>query len=107
MMDILPIILYILGSILLIVLIILGIKLIVTMNKIENVVDDINGKMKSLNGFFSIIDFTTDKLSLITERFVDAVSSLIRRPALVVSCSTSSLIRRIFNRNRTEENNNE
>ena len=70
----------------------LGIKLIVTMNKIENVVDDINGKMKSLNGFFSIIDFTTDKLSLITERFVDAVSSLIRR---------------IFNRNRTEENNNE
>ena len=82
----------ILGSILLIVLIILGIKLIVTMNKIENVVDDINGKMKSLNGFFSIIDFTTDKLSLITERFVDAVSSLIRR---------------IFNRNRTVENNNE
>ena len=82
----------ILSSILLVILIILGIKLIVTMNKIENVVDDINGKMKSLNGFFSIIDFTTDKLSLITERFVDAVSSLIRR---------------IFNRNRTEENNNE
>ena len=45
MMEFLPVVLYILGSILLIVLIILGIKLIITMNKIENVVDDINGKV--------------------------------------------------------------
>jgi len=79
MMDVLPIILYILGSILLIVLIILGIKLIVTMNKIENVVDDINGKVKSLNGFFSMIDNTADKLALLSDRFVDTITSLIKR----------------------------
>lgn len=79
MMEILPIILYSLGSILLVVLIILGIKLIVTMNKIEDVVDDINGKVKSLNGLFSMIDYTTDKLALLSDRFVDTVSSLIRK----------------------------
>ena len=79
MQEILSIILYALGSILLIVLIILGIKLIITMNKIEKITDDINGKLKSLNGFFSIIDFTTDKLATITDKFVDGVTSLIRR----------------------------
>ena len=63
MPEILPIILYVLGSILLVVLIILGIKLIITMNKIENVVDDINTKDKSLNGLFSVIDMTTDMLA--------------------------------------------
>ena len=49
---ILPIILYILGSILLVVLIILGIKLIITMNKIEKVVDDVNIKVNKLNNLF-------------------------------------------------------
>ena len=62
--DVLPVVLYVLGSILIIVLIILGIKLIITMNKIEDVVDDINKKVKSLNGLFSIVDATTDKLAL-------------------------------------------
>lgn len=79
MIDILSIILYILGSILLIVLIILGIKLIITMNKITEITDDISTKLKSLNGFFSIIDFTTDKLATITDRFVEGVTSLIRK----------------------------
>ena len=79
MMEVLPAVLYILGSILLVVLIILGIKLIVTMNKIENIVDDINGKVKSLNGLFSAIDYTTDKLALISDRFVDTVASIIRK----------------------------
>lgn len=79
MIDVLSIILYILGSILLIVLIILGIKLIITMNKISEITDDISTKLKSLNGFFSVIDFTTDKLATITDKFVEAVTSLIRR----------------------------
>lgn len=79
MIDVLSIILYILGSILLIVLIILGIKLIITMNKISEITDDISMKLKSLNGFFSVIDFTTDKLATITDKFVEAVTSLIRR----------------------------
>ena len=79
MIDVLSIILYILGSILLIDLIILGIKLIITMNKISEITDDISTKLKSLNGFFSVIDFATDKLATITDKFVETVTSLIRR----------------------------
>ena len=79
MAEVLPLVLYFLGSILLVVLIILGVKLIITMNKIENVVDDISNKVKSLNGLFSIIDTTTDKLALISDRVVDVVSMIIRR----------------------------
>ncbi len=79
MAEVLSIILYILGSILLIVLIILGIKMIITMNKIGEITDDINTKLKSLNGFFSVIDFTTDKLATITDKFVEGVTSLIRK----------------------------
>lgn len=76
---VLPIVMYILGSILLIILIILGIKLIITMNKIESVVDDVDNKVKKLNGLFSIIDVTTDRLSLISDRFIDLVSTVVSK----------------------------
>ena len=75
----LQLLLYILGSILLIVLIILGIKLIITMNKIENVVDDINGKVRSLNGIFSVIDVTTDKLALLSDKTINFITEAIKR----------------------------
>ena len=77
--EVLSVILGVLGAILLVVLIILGIKLIITMNKIENVVDDINTKVKSLNGLFSMIDYTTDKLALISDKFSNVVTSLIKK----------------------------
>ena len=79
MTEVLPIILYILGSILLVVLIILGIKLIITMDKIENTVDNINKKVDSLNGFFSVIDFTTDKLATMSDKVVEGITALIRK----------------------------
>ena len=71
--------LYMLGSILLIVLIILGIKLIITMNKIETVVDDINVKVDKLNGLFNISDYTTDKLALVSDKMVDGVSYILKK----------------------------
>ena len=79
MMEFLPVVLYVLGSILLVVLIILGIKMINVLNKVDKTVDDINGKLESLNGLFSIVDFTTDKIATITDTFVDYVTSLIRK----------------------------
>lgn len=76
---VLPIILYILGSILLIILIILGVKMIITMNKIENVVDDVDQKVQKLNGLFSIIDVTTDRLSLVSDRVIDFISMVVSK----------------------------
>ncbi|MEG2457685.1 MAG: hypothetical protein RSB41_02205 [Bacilli bacterium] len=71
MLQVLPIIVYFLLIALIIVVIVLGIKLIITMNKVNDVVDDINNKVKSLNGIFSIIDYATDGLSTLTDTVVN------------------------------------
>ena len=39
--------------------------------------DNVNDKVESLNGLFNIVDFTTDKISLITDKVVDGASNLI------------------------------
>lgn len=75
MLEVLQIIIYFLLIIILVVGIILGIKSIKTMNKVEKVVDDVNNKVQTLNGFFNIVDFTTDKIVLLTDRIVDLISS--------------------------------
>lgn len=72
----LPIVIYILLIMLLIVGIVLGIKTIITMNKVEKVVDNVNDKVESLNSIFSIIDFTTDKIAGFTDKVVDLASGL-------------------------------
>ena len=72
----LPVVIYILLIILLIVGIIIGIKLIKTITKVDKVVDDVNTKVKTLDTFFSIIDFTTDKLSAVSDWIVDGIHSL-------------------------------
>lgn len=72
----LPIIIYILLIIILIIGIILGIKSIITIKKVEKVVDDVNEKVESLNGLFHIVDFTTDKIVSLTDKVVDGLSGL-------------------------------
>lgn len=73
----LPVLLYTFGIILLIVLIILGIRLIMILDKFDRVVDNIEGKVNSLNSFFSIIDKATDSIALISDSVVNTVASLV------------------------------
>lgn len=75
----LPLVIYILLIILLLVGIILGIKTIITMNKVEKVVDNVNEKVESLNNIFNLIDFTTDKIATFTDRVVDIVGSVVSK----------------------------
>lgn len=75
----LPILIYILLIILLIVGIVLGIRLIGVMDKIEALVQNVEDKVNSFNGLFNIVNFANDKLTMITERVADAVSSLVSR----------------------------
>lgn len=77
--TILPIIIYILGSILLIVLIILGIKLIKTVDKMDKVVDDVSEKVDSLNGLFSVVDFFSDIMADVSDKFVDGLVKVISK----------------------------
>ena len=76
---ILPIFIYLLLMALIVVGIILGIKLIITIDKINRVVDDLEDKVASLNGVFRVINGISDKFSLISSKVIDTVVSLISR----------------------------
>lgn len=79
LLDFLPIIIYILLIIILIIGIILGVKTIITLEKIEKIVDNVNEKVQTLNGFFHIIDYTTDKIAIATDKVVDGISGLFKK----------------------------
>ena len=74
----LPILIYILLCVLIILLIIICIKVIRAMNKVELIIDDVDKKVKSLNGVFSVVDAVTDKLSLLTEVVSDSIVLFIK-----------------------------
>ena len=75
--EFLPILIYVLLSVLLVVLIVLGVKLIDTVNKTNAVLDDIEKKSKSLDGIFSTIDNVTDAVSMVSDRLVDGIAGLV------------------------------
>jgi uncharacterized protein YoxC len=77
LIEILPIILYLLIFVLIGFLIVLVYRAIKTLAKVEAVVDDVNDKSKKLNGLFDIIDNTADGLSQVSDMVVNGVASLI------------------------------
>jgi uncharacterized protein YoxC len=79
LLEFLPIVIYLLLIIVLIIGIILGIKTIITLNKVEHVVDNVNDKVQTLNGFFHIIDFTTDKIALATDKVVEGITNFVTK----------------------------
>lgn len=77
--EFLPILIYVLLAALLVVLIILGVKLIDTVNKTNAVLDDIEKKSKSLDGIFATIDGVTDAVSVVSDKIVEGLASLVGR----------------------------
>lgn len=77
--EVLPVILYILGAVLLVALIVLTIKCTITVHKIDKVVDNITDKVTALDGVFSIVSAVSNKFTFITEQVVNIVCSLIER----------------------------
>lgn len=75
--NILVIVLYSLGAIALIGLIILTFKLIKTVDKVNRIADNVEGKVSSLDGMFSIIDVVTDKLATLNDFLVDKIVDFI------------------------------
>ena len=74
----LPIFIYILLCVLIILLIVICFKVINTMNRVQEIVDDVDEKVKSLNGAFGIIDKVTDKISVFTDVLSDSVVLFIK-----------------------------
>lgn len=74
-----PIILYILGSILLMSLIVLVLKLIYTVDKTNEILDDVERKVKSFDGLFNAINMTTSTISTIGDRLIEGVSGVVSK----------------------------
>lgn len=77
--EVLPVILYILGAILLVALIVLTIKLTITVHKIDKVVDNITEKVTALDGVFSVVNAVSNKFTFITDKVVNIIYSLIEK----------------------------
>ena len=75
-LEFLPIVIYILLIIILIVGIILGVRFIVLLGKAQRVVDDVNEKVRSLDGLFHIIDTATDKVVLVTDVIMGFIAKI-------------------------------
>lgn len=78
-MEFLEIMLYVLGSILLVVLIILGIKLIISVDRFNLILDNVEKKMKSIDNVFNVIDKVADSCALLSDRVVEFLSSFLSR----------------------------
>lgn len=77
LMQVFPIMMYVLGSILLVVTIILVIKLIYTVDKANEILDNVEAKVKTLDGFFNTINMTSSAISSIGDRIIGAVAGLL------------------------------
>ena len=78
-MEFLQILLYVLGSILLLSLIILIVKLIMSIDRVNAILDDIEDKMKTVDEVFAVVDKITDSVSLMSDRIVDGLASIISK----------------------------
>ncbi len=76
---VLPVLLYTFGIILLIVLIILGIRMIQIIEKVDRLIDNLEGKVNSLNSLFAIIDHTADGITMVTDRVISTVTNTFSR----------------------------
>ena len=77
--EILPVVLYILGAILLVALIVLTVKLTITVHKIDKIVDNITDKVTALDGVFSIVSAVSNKFIFITDKVVNIIYTLIEK----------------------------
>lgn len=70
---------YILGSILLVALIVLVIKLIHTIDRLNGMIDEVNNKLVKFDKMFRIVDVVTDNLAIVSDKIVDGITAGIRK----------------------------
>ncbi|MDO4963277.1 MAG: hypothetical protein Q4E75_04185 [bacterium] len=75
--EFLVIMLYFLLIVFVIIMIFLAIKLIDTLKRVDSVIDDVDNKIKTLDGIFNIIGKTTDIASSVSDKIISGVSNFI------------------------------
>jgi len=77
--DVFPLILYLLGAVLLVVVIMMTCKLIKTVDKVNVLLDDIEGKSQSLNGLFRAIERLGNLLDNVNSKTTGFVSGMVKK----------------------------
>ena len=72
--EVLPIMMYMLGIILLIAVIVLVLKLIKTVDKTNILLDDLEEKSRSLDNLFYCIDSITDTIASVNDKLIDGIA---------------------------------
>ena len=78
-METLTMIIYALLIILIVVAILIGIRIIITLHKVDDLLDDVTAKVHSLDRVFEIVDTFNDKMSLLGDTVIGFVSGGIKR----------------------------
>lgn len=76
---VLPIIIYFLLIILLVILIVIGIKVIITMNKIEELVTDVKAKVSSFDKLFDVVNIISSRFTILTDAVVNFITDGIKK----------------------------
>ena len=75
----LTIIIYFLLIVLITILIVIGIKLIITIDKVNQIVDDVKAKLSALDKIFTVVDLVNNKLSVVTDAIVGFIAGTIKK----------------------------
>ena len=78
-METLTMIIYVLLIMLISVAIAIGVRLIVTLHKVDDLLDNLNEKVHSLDRAFEIVDLFNDKISMVGDAFVGFLSGGLKR----------------------------
>lgn len=79
LLDFLPIIIYILLIVLISMCIYFILKAIKIADRMNELLENVEYKLSSLDAFFKVINFTTEKINVIGERITDGILSLVHK----------------------------
>ena len=65
--------------VLIIILIVLGFKLIITMNKVEKIVDNVNEKIERITPLFNILTYASDRVVGVFDSIFGFIDGLISK----------------------------
>ena len=77
--QLLPVILYLLLYILIIAVTIFIIRCIYLLKKVDQLVDDMNYKMRTLNGVFEVIETSTDTIKQTSNKIIKFIVSTVKK----------------------------
>ena len=75
----LPIVIYFLLIILIVVLIILGIKFLITVNKVEKIVDNVNDKLEAVSPIFNILGYASSQVTTVFDTVFEFIEGLLEK----------------------------